>query len=59
MAEWDVKDLEGWDEKIRAKVQEFGLSCFDQEFEVCADAGLYGLFGDAVTLPALVLWEEL
>ena len=35
MAEWDVKDLEGWDEKIRAKVQEFGLSCFDQEFEVC------------------------
>ncbi len=35
MAEWDVKDLESWDEKIRAKVQEFGLSCFDQEFEVC------------------------
>ncbi len=35
MAEWDVKDLEGWDEKIRVKVQEFGLSCFDQEFEVC------------------------
>ncbi len=35
MAEWDVKDLEGWDEKIRAKVQEYGLSCFDQEFEVC------------------------
>ncbi len=35
MAGWDVKDLEGWDEKIRAKVQEYGLSCFDQEFEVC------------------------
>ena len=35
MAEWDVKDLEGWDEKIRVKVQEYGLSCFDQEFEVC------------------------
>ena len=35
MAEWNVKDLEGWDEKIRVKVQEFGLSCFDQEFEVC------------------------
>ena len=35
MAEWDVRDLEGWDEKIRVKVQEFGLSCFDQEFEVC------------------------
>ncbi len=35
MDAWAVKDLEHWDEKIRVKVQEFGLSCFDQEFEVC------------------------
>lgn len=35
MTDWNVRDLEGWDEKIRAKVKEFGLSCFDQEFEVC------------------------
>ena len=42
MAEWDVKDLEGWDEKIRAKVQEFGLSCFDQEFEVCDHKQMLG-----------------
>ena len=35
MADWDIRDLEGWEEKIRVKVEEFGLSCFDQEFEVC------------------------
>ena len=35
MADWDIEDLEGWEEKIRVKVEEFGLSCFDQEFEVC------------------------
>ncbi|MBI3245881.1 MAG: SpoVR family protein [Deltaproteobacteria bacterium] len=33
--DWDVGDLEYWDEKIREKVEEFGLSCFPQEFEVC------------------------
>lgn len=33
--DWDVRDLEYWDEKIREKVEEFGLSCFPQEFEVC------------------------
>ncbi len=35
MADWDVKDLEYWDEKIREKVEEFGLSCYPQEFEIC------------------------
>lgn len=35
MADWDIKDLEYWDEKIREKVEEFGLSCYPQEFEVC------------------------
>jgi spore cortex formation protein SpoVR/YcgB (stage V sporulation) len=35
MADWDVKDLEYWDEKIREKVEEFGLSCYPQEFELC------------------------
>jgi stage V sporulation protein R len=34
-ADWDVRDLEYWDEKIREKVEEFGLSCYPQEFEVC------------------------
>ncbi|HEV8713953.1 MAG TPA: SpoVR family protein [Candidatus Binatia bacterium] len=35
MAEWEIKDLEYWDEKIREKVEEFGLSCYPQEFEIC------------------------
>src|SRR5215203_2411698 len=35
MADWDVKDLEYWDSRIREKVEEFGLSCYPQEFEVC------------------------
>src|SRR4029453_15502083 len=35
MADWDVKDLEYWDEKIQEKVEEFGLSCYPQEFEIC------------------------
>jgi len=35
MADWDVRDLEYWDERIREKVEEFGLSCYPQEFEVC------------------------
>ena len=35
MATWDIKDLEYWDEKIREKGGEFGLSCYPQEFEVC------------------------
>lgn len=33
--EWNEKDLEYWDERIRAKVEEFGLKPFPQEFEVC------------------------
>jgi len=35
MADWDTKDLEYWDERIREKVEEFGLSCYPQEFEIC------------------------
>jgi stage V sporulation protein R len=32
---WTYSDLERWDERIREKVQAFGLDCFPQEFEVC------------------------
>src|SRR5713101_7369654 len=35
MADWDIKDLEYWDEKIREQVEEFRLSCYPQEFEIC------------------------
>jgi len=34
-ADWDIKDLEYWDVKIREKVEEFGLTCYPQEFEIC------------------------
>ncbi|MDX2167437.1 MAG: SpoVR family protein [Deltaproteobacteria bacterium] len=32
---WDVSDLEGWDERIRARVEAEGLDCYPQEFELC------------------------
>ncbi len=35
MANWDIKDLEYWDDAIRERVQAFGLDCYPQEFEVC------------------------
>jgi stage V sporulation protein R len=34
-AAYEVKDLEAWDTRIRAKVQELGLDCYPQEFEIC------------------------
>src|SRR5712691_5936378 len=39
---WDLKDLEQWDARIREKVQEFGLDCYPQEFEVCDHAQMLG-----------------
>ncbi|OYV77199.1 MAG: stage V sporulation protein R [Chromatiales bacterium 21-64-14] len=41
-ASWNVKDLEYWDARIREKVEEFGLSCFGQEFEVCDHEQMLG-----------------
>ncbi|MFN8545596.1 MAG: SpoVR family protein [Candidatus Binatia bacterium] len=35
MADYTLKELEYWDERIRAKVEAFGLDCFPQEFELC------------------------
>jgi len=35
MADWDIRDLEYWDEKICEKAAEFGLSWYPQEFEIC------------------------
>lgn len=32
---WSLDDLERWDERIREKVEEFGLTCYAQEFEIC------------------------
>ncbi len=35
MADYDTSDLQRWDERIREKADEFGLSCYPQEFEIC------------------------
>jgi stage V sporulation protein R len=34
MASYEISELVEWDRRIREKVDEFGLSCFPQEFEV-------------------------
>jgi stage V sporulation protein R len=35
VADFTLRDLEYWDERIREQVGEFGLDCFPQEFEIC------------------------
>ena len=35
MQPYELPDLEAWDARIRDKVQELGLDCYPQEFEVC------------------------
>jgi stage V sporulation protein R len=39
---YTLKDLEYWDARIRDKVDEFGLSCYPQEFEVCDHVQMLG-----------------
>jgi stage V sporulation protein R len=41
-ADYDLDELERWDERIREKVQEIGLDCFPQEFEVCDHSEMLG-----------------
>ena len=33
--DYTLKDLEYWDVRIREKVEELGLDCYPQEFEIC------------------------
>ena len=42
MANWDIKDLEYWDAAIREHVADFGLDCYEQEFEVCDHGQMLG-----------------
>jgi stage V sporulation protein R len=42
VANYTLKDLEHWDARIREKVEEFGLSCYPQEFEVCDHMQMLG-----------------
>ncbi len=39
---WTVQDLEYWDARIREKVEQFGLDCFAQEFEICDHEQMLG-----------------
>jgi stage V sporulation protein R len=42
MANYEISDLVEWDNRIREKVDEFGLTCFPQEFEICDHYGMLG-----------------
>jgi stage V sporulation protein R len=42
MTTWTLSELELWDAKIRDKVAEFGLDCYEQEFEVCDQNAMLG-----------------
>ena len=35
MANWELKDLEYWDAKVREQAAVLGLDCYPQEFEIC------------------------
>ncbi len=41
-ATYALSDLEFWDGRIREKVEEFGLDCFPQEFELCDHEQMLG-----------------
>ncbi len=42
MANYELQDLIDWDARIRDKVEEFGLDCYPQEFEICDHSGMLG-----------------
>jgi len=40
---YDLKDLERWEARIFEKVQEYGLNCYPQEFEICDHIQMLGM----------------
>jgi stage V sporulation protein R len=42
MANYEIQELVEWDNRIRARAAEFGLSWFPQEFEICDHVGMLG-----------------
>ncbi|WP_084264840.1 SpoVR family protein [Sneathiella glossodoripedis] len=40
---YNLQDLEKWEERIFEKVQEFGLDCYPQEFEICDHIQMLGM----------------
>jgi stage V sporulation protein R len=42
MANYEIEDLVEWDNRVRDKAAEFGLTWFPQEFEICDHVGMLG-----------------
>lgn len=42
MPDHSINDLEAWDDRIREKVEEFGLDPYPQEFEICDHNDMLG-----------------
>ena len=42
MTSWTMADLERWDERIRERVEAYGLDVYPQEFEVCDQDAMLG-----------------
>jgi len=42
MPQWSVQDLETWDGTIRDLVEQIGLDCYPQEFELCDHSQMLG-----------------
>ncbi|MEO1090876.1 MAG: SpoVR family protein [Pseudomonadota bacterium] len=42
MSAWTLAELQSWDQRIREKVEEFGLDCYRQEFELCDHHAMLG-----------------
>src|ERR1700676_5277539 len=42
MANYYIEELVEWDNRIRVKAEEFGLTWFPQEFEICDHVGMLG-----------------
>ena len=42
MPDYEIAELESWDERIREKADEFGLDVYPQEFEICDHNDMLG-----------------
>jgi stage V sporulation protein R len=42
MANYEIQELVEWDNRVREKAAEFGLTWFPQEFEICDHVGMLG-----------------
>ena len=42
MSDYEIADLERWDERIREKADQFGLDVYPQEFEICDHTDMLG-----------------